>query len=71
MKDRKFVTVDEDELRKRIDASAENLKRRAGFMSLGNGRSNRNGGIDRIGKGELRDYRCRSDGLLIPTILQK
>jgi cytosine/adenosine deaminase-related metal-dependent hydrolase len=29
MKDRKFVTVDEDELRKRIDASAEKLKRRA------------------------------------------
>jgi cytosine/adenosine deaminase-related metal-dependent hydrolase len=29
MRDRKFVTVDEDELQKRIDASAENLKRRA------------------------------------------
>jgi cytosine/adenosine deaminase-related metal-dependent hydrolase len=29
MRDRKFVTIDEDELQKRIDESAENLKRRA------------------------------------------
>jgi len=29
MRDRKFVTVDEDELQKRIDGSAENLKKRA------------------------------------------